>query len=181
MPQLKRLSRRGYVRLLSYRLDFPLPSGKGKKAEKARADYLEDQSLVERYLGTLREHMDRVETIGHICYENLAMDSSMHGFRQFLPVGPCWRQIQTLEEVFAQEGMGQPIGSAPSTYCYPQYYWRKPVSEEDVEWERLQDRWDQEHPVFSCGRRPFQEEAVAEEWVETQLRRWREAAREATA
>lgn len=175
MPTLKRLSRKQYVRLLAYRLDALPPTGrKGKKLDQRLRDHLEDMESVKKCLGMLAEQMDRPDIVGHIGYENLAMDSSSFGQRQFMPVGPN-NTLKTIQSVIEEPGMGRPLGQSPSQFCYPQYFWQKPVTDEDVEWERLQDAWDAEHPytVGAIGTRNVYHQATAESWIAAQLLAWR--------
>lgn len=179
MPRLQRLSRNQYLRLQAYRAtSMPHFSGrtkatKEKKREKWLAEEADYKAHVEANTKLINEQMDDPGTVGHIGGECLMMDSSSIGQRVFLPVGPRWSTIKTLEEVLQAPGMGRPLsGSAPSNFKHAQYVWVKPRDDQDKRWEELQDQWDLEnrHAINEItGRRDFQYEKAAEAWVASRL------------
>lgn len=132
-----------------------------------------------RYLGlfsgdavrAIEAHMAEPGTTATVCYENLAMDSSQHGKRSHLPVGPQWLTLKTLDDTGAMQGdLGRPLGETPSSFQYPTYYWLKPVVNEDTQWEAYQDMWDETHPVLPPVPR---DDEGADRFTEARLAAWR--------
>lgn len=97
----------------------------------------------------IEAHFNEEGTDGAVCYENQDFGSSEFGARSHLPYGPRWSTLKRLEDTEAVEPgrSGRPLGDVPSRFRYPAYYWKKPRDDNDVQWEALQDAWDDAHPV----------------------------------
>ena len=181
MAKLKRLSRKQYLRLQQYRPTSPPSRWKGKtKADRAvtEAKWYEEEAeykaSVDRNTAAIIEQMDHPGTEGHVGFENMDMCSSSLGQRAFLPAGPQWTTFKTLAAV--RDAETSPfIGDLPSQRKYARYFWSKPRSDEDVEWERLEDLWDETHPHAIeevVGVRKIVYERDAEEWTGKKLQEW---------
>lgn len=180
MPKMTRLSRKQYLRLFRYKPCEPPPFRGGVKAkEKARRDWLREE---EEYKGRVAERLNKMQlqmdeegTEGLVGYEILDMGSSSLGSRKSLPAGKIWAHLKSLDEVLAEASPGRPLGETPSVFHYPQYFWKRPTTAEDYEWERLQDEWDELYGRndFPCDRRKIGDEARASAYVETGLQQWR--------
>lgn len=75
--------------------------------------------------------MDNPDTIAHVYFECQQLDSTQLGCSSGLPVGPGWMTLKTLEDTGsfadgkANGQLGKPLGTTPSNFQYPTFYWLK--------------------------------------------------------